>query len=71
MNRSAAMGCITMHCQWPTNTPSHLNGELDKGAHPILWELGADYAKPDSLIHHPGYMAENHTIIQVKSSNAE
>lgn len=58
-------------CQWPTNTPSYLNGELDKAAHPILRELGADYAKPDSAIHHPGFMAENHTIIKVKSSNAQ
>lgn len=60
-----------LRCQWPTNTPFYLNGELDKAAHPILRELGADYAKPDFLIHQPGYMAENHTIIEVKSSNAQ
>ena len=60
-----------LRCQWPTNTPFYLNGELDKAAHPILRRLGADYAKPDFLIHQPGYMAENHTIIEVKSSNAQ
>lgn len=60
-----------LRCQWPTDTPFYLNGELDKAAHPILRELGADYAKPDLLIHQPGYMAGNSTIIEVKSSNAQ
>lgn len=40
-----------LRCQWPTDTPFNLNGELDKAAHPILRELDADYAKPDFLIH--------------------
>ena len=60
-----------LRCLWPTDTPFYLNGELDKAAHPILRRLGADYAKPDLLIHQPGYMAGNHAIIEVKSSNAQ
>jgi hypothetical protein len=60
-----------LRCHWPSDTPFYLNGELDKAAHPILRHLGADYAKPDLLIHQPGYMAGNHTIIEVKSSNAQ
>lgn len=60
-----------LRCHWPADTPFYLNGELDKAAHPILRELGADYAKPDLLIHQPDYMAGNNTIIEVKSSNAQ
>lgn len=60
-----------LRCNWPADTPYYLNGELDKAAHPILRELGADYAKPDLLVHQPGYMAGNNTIIEVKSSNAQ
>jgi hypothetical protein len=60
-----------LRCHWPADTPFYLNGELDKAAHPILRKLGADYAKPDLLIHRPGYMAGNNTIIEVKSSNAQ
>ena len=59
-----------LRCLWPEDTPFYLNGELDKRAHPLLIELGADYAKPDLLVHRPGYMAGNNTIIEVKSSNA-
>jgi len=47
-----------------------LNGELDKSAHPILEELGAAYAKPDLLVHTPGRMAGNNTIVEVKSQRA-
>lgn len=60
-----------LRCRWPADTPFCVNGELDKAAHPILRELGADYAKPDLLIHQPGYMTGNHAIIEVKSSNAQ
>ena len=60
-----------LRCHWPTDTQFYLNGELDKAAHPILRTLGADYAKPDLLIHQPGCMAGNNTIIEVKSSNAQ
>lgn len=60
-----------LRCRWPDNTPFYINGELDKAAHPILRELGADYAKPDLLIHQPGHMTGNHAIIEIKSSNAQ
>jgi hypothetical protein len=54
---------------WP-ESPYLLNGELDKAAHPILRKLGADYAKPDFLVHTPGHMRGNHAIIEVKSVGA-
>ena len=59
-----------MRKNWPTNSQYFLNGELDKRAHPILRELGADYAKPDLLVHTPGAMAGNYAIIEVKHSMA-
>jgi hypothetical protein len=57
-----------MRKNWPNNCTYFLNGELDKRAHPILRMLGADYAKPDLLIHTPGAMNGNHAIIEVKHS---
>lgn len=60
-----------LRCLWPVESEFFLNGELDKSAHPILREIGADYAKPDLLVHKPGYMNGNHAIIEVKSSNAQ
>lgn len=57
-----------MRKNWPANSRYFLNGELDKRAHPILRELGADHAKPDLLIHTPGAMAGNYAIIEVKHS---
>lgn len=60
-----------IRCLWPIQSDFYLNGELDKSAHPLLRELGADYAKPDLLVHKPGYMSGNHAIIEVKSSKAQ
>ena len=60
-----------LRCLWPADCGFYLNGELDKAAHPILRQLGADYAKPDLVIHRPGYMNGNSTIIEIKSSNAQ
>lgn len=60
-----------LRCLWPSNTDYFLNGELDKSAHPILRKLGADYAKPDLLVHKPGHMEGNHAIVEVKSSRAQ
>lgn len=57
-----------MRKNWPADCQYFLNGELDKRAHPILRELGADHAKPDLLIHTPGAMAGNYAIIEVKHS---
>ena len=59
-----------MRLVWPGGTEYCLNGEIDKAAHPILKQMGASHAKPDILIHKPGYMTGNHAIIEVKSSNA-
>jgi hypothetical protein len=59
-----------MRLRWPAGCPFLLNGEIDKAAHPILMRLGADYAKPDLLIHQPGTMAANHAIVEVKSTGA-
>lgn len=59
-----------LRCLWPKETPFYLNGELDKAAHPILRKLGADYAKPDLLVHRPGYMEGNYAIIEVKTTDA-
>ncbi len=51
---------------WPAETEFYLNGEVDKAAHPILKELGADKVKPDFLVHKPGYMSGNYAVIEVK-----
>lgn len=55
-----------LRCLWPPTSPYRLNGELDKAAHPILKKLGADRAKPDLLVHQPGYMKGNYAIVEVK-----
>jgi len=59
-----------MRSNWPPQSHYLLNGELDKSAHPILRELGADHAKPDLLVHTPGAMAGNYAIVEVKHSTA-
>ncbi|MCC7333855.1 MAG: hypothetical protein IT422_02090 [Pirellulaceae bacterium] len=59
-----------MRKNWPVDCQFHLNGEVDKQAHPILRRLGADSAKPDFLIHNPGAMERNYAIIEVKHSMA-
>ena len=60
-----------MRCWWPTNTPFYLNGEVNKVGHEILKNLETDKVTPDFLVHWPGDMERNHTIIEVKSPNAE
>lgn len=55
-----------MRLLWPKMTEYFLNGEVDKAAHPILRQLDADNAKPDFLVHTPGFMAGNYAIIEVK-----
>ena len=58
-----------MRCWWPTNTPFLVQGEVDKSRHPMfppeLWKI------PDFLIHTPGEMKGNYTIIEVKHSKAK
>ncbi len=60
-----------LRCLWPSDTEFYLNGEIDKAAHPILRELGADRIKPDFLVHKPGYMSGNHAIIEVKKEDVD
>jgi hypothetical protein len=55
-----------MRLLWPKTTKYFLNGEVDKAAHPILREIDADNAKPDLLVHTPGFMTGNYAIIEVK-----
>jgi hypothetical protein len=57
-----------MRCRWPKDCPFVLNGEVDKAAHPTLMELGAGGYKPDLLVHRPGDMDGNHTVMEVKPS---
>ncbi len=59
-----------MRKHWPEDSQYVLNGELDKRAHPILRELGADHVTPDFLVHTPGAMKGNYAIIEVKHSTA-
>ena len=59
-----------MRKYWPDGSKHFLNGELDKRAHPILREMGADHVKPDFLVHTPGSMEGNYAIIEVKHSTA-
>lgn len=60
-----------MRLKWPAMNPFYLNGEIDKAAHPILQKLGAAHAKPDLLVHRPGYMIGNYAVIEVKSCRAQ
>jgi hypothetical protein len=66
--------CYEMYHQmrllWPRPCAFALNGEVDKIAHPILSQLGADGYKPDFLVHTPGDMGGNHAVIEVKSADA-
>lgn len=59
-----------MRCLWPSRSPYSLNGELDKSGHHLLRKRGADYAKPDLLVHQPGDMLGNYAIIEVKTCGA-
>jgi hypothetical protein len=59
-----------MRMLWPPNCPYYLNGEIDKAAHPVLTQLGAGFAKPDFLVHTPGYMSGNQAVIEVKCARA-
>ncbi len=59
-----------MRIAWPNNSHFLLHAEVDKSGHPVLSESGVQSAKPDFLVHIPGDMKGNHTIIEVKSSTA-
>jgi hypothetical protein len=56
-----------MRLCWPKEgCPFVLNGEVDKGGHPILGPMGLG-GIPDFLVHRPGDMNGNHAIIEVKA----
>lgn len=55
---------------WPINSPFELSGEVDKSGHPLIRGNNLDNTKPDFLIHTPGDMNGNHTVIEVKPITA-
>ena len=55
---------------WPIESRYELSGEVDKAGHPLLRGNGLDRVKPDLLVHIPGNMESNHTIIEVKPISA-
>lgn len=59
-----------MRLLWPVQCRYFLNGEIDKRGHQLLAQLGADFAKPDFLVHVPGNMNGNYAIIEVKPFGA-
>jgi hypothetical protein len=58
-----------MRLQWPRDCGYVLNGEVDKAGHQLLRRLGLDRLKPDFLVHTPGCMEGNHTVIEVKPAS--
>lgn len=59
-----------MRCLWPTSQAQYiLNGEVDKRAHNLIQGRRLSNTKPDFLVHIPGNMAGNHTVMEVKSCN--
>ncbi|QDP01418.1 methionyl-tRNA formyltransferase-like protein [Thalassotalea sp. PS06] len=55
---------------WPANEEYELSGEIDKSGHPLIRGNDLDNVKPDLLVHVPGDMDGNHTIIEVKPITA-
>jgi hypothetical protein len=51
---------------WPEGWPYTLAGEIDKRGHPIIRRGYLDNAKPDLLVHVPGRMDRNLTVIEIK-----
>ena len=60
-----------LRCLWPTRTKYELSGEVDKEGHPLIRGNNLDRTKPDLLVHIPGDMGGNHTIIEVKPVTAK
>lgn len=60
-----------MRCAWPKETPYRLNAEVDKRGHIAMGALGVRGQKPDLLVHIPGYMDGNHTIVEVKAAPSD
>lgn len=55
---------------WPNGSHYELSGEVDKSGHPLIRGNNLDRVKPDLLVHTPGDMGGNHTVIEVKPINA-
>ena len=60
-----------MRLQWPAGSEHALHGEIDKAGHKFLQTLGVNRQKPDLLVHGPGGMDQNNTIIEVKNHISE
>jgi len=58
-----------MRLAWPEDSEFELSGEVDKSGHPLIRGNNLDRVKPDLLIHIPGNMGGNHTVIEVKPIN--
>ena len=52
---------------WPEHCEYQLGGEIDKQGHRLI----ESNVKPDLLVHVPGSMGNNHTIIEVKPIRAD
>jgi len=59
-----------LRSRWPVNTNYELSGEVDKSGHPLIRNNNLDRVKPDLLVHIPGDMRGNYTIIEVKPITA-
>jgi hypothetical protein len=55
---------------WPQDENYELSGEIDKSGHPLIRGNNLDNVKPDLLVHIPGEMRGNHTIIEIKPITA-
>ena len=55
-----------MRSAWPEDSEFTLGGEVDKSGHPLIRGNNLDRVKPDLLIHIPGNMGSNHTVIEIK-----
>lgn len=60
-----------MRTLWTPGTLSRLNGELDKRGHPILSAHALAGAIPDFLVHQPGRVEGNNSIMEVKAERAQ
>ena len=60
-----------LRSRWPDNTKYELSGEVDKSGHPLIRGNNLDKVKPDLLVHIPGDMQGNYTIIEIKPINAK
>lgn len=62
-----------MRAVWPPASESsfRLNAEVDKKGHRAMALLGVKGQKPDFLVHQPGNMDGNHSVIEVKPAPSQ